>query len=74
VDQFHIYFLAALLCEALRRTVWATIRVENEMINNFEGYRVFTAIPKLEEDSMLGLDMDLDQRKRKDKKQNTDKT
>jgi len=59
-----------LLCESLRRTVWATLRVENEMVNNFEGYRVFNAIPKLEEDSMLGLDMDLDQRKRANIKRN----
>lgn len=50
--------------------MWATLRVENEMVNNFEGYRVFNAIPKLEEDSMLGLDMDLDQRKRANIKRN----
>ena len=39
--------LASILAEALRRTQWALIRVENEFYNNFEKYRTFITIPNL---------------------------
>ena len=37
----------SLMAEAIRRTVWALIRVENEFFNNFEAYRTIPTIPDL---------------------------
>jgi len=39
-----------MLAEAIRRTIWALIRVENEFFNNFESYRSIITIPNLFED------------------------
>lgn len=39
------------LVEAVRRTIWAVIRVENESINNFEEYRSINTIPPIKEES-----------------------
>jgi len=70
VDQFHVFFLAGLFCEALRRTVWATLRVENEMINNFEGYRTFNHIPAMDEDALVGIGLEQNDRYMREKKIN----
>lgn len=35
-NQFKVLVIGKIFAEALRRTVWAIIRVENEMFNNFE--------------------------------------
>ena len=34
-----------LIAELLRRTLWAIIRVENEQMNNFEGFRIIFEVP-----------------------------
>jgi hypothetical protein len=59
---FHYYFdndktslahaldilgFGGMLAEALRRTFWAVLRVENEFYNNFESYRSIPTIPSL---------------------------
>lgn len=43
------YFLVVFadILEWFRRSMWATFRVENENINNFERYRAVPDIPKL---------------------------
>lgn len=38
---------ASLMAEAIRRTIWALLRVENEFFNNFEAYRTIPKIPDL---------------------------
>lgn len=38
------------MAEALRRTQWILIRVENEYHNNFEAYRTIPVIPQLMDD------------------------
>ena len=35
------------LAEAIRRTVWSLIRVENEFFNNYENFRSIPKIPSL---------------------------
>ena len=45
--DLEILVIANIFAEALRRTVWAIIRVENEMFNNFEEYRSIPMIPSL---------------------------
>ena len=35
------------LAEAIRRTIWSLIRVENEFFNNYENYRSIPKIPSL---------------------------
>ena len=47
LKQIEILVVARIFAEALRRTVWAIIRVENEMFNNFEQYRSIPQIPSL---------------------------
>ena len=42
--------MAAMMTEAIRRTVWSVLRVENEFFNNFEQYRAFIAIPPIKEE------------------------
>ena len=54
----HAYFIEGLgfltfvsmLVEAIRRTFWAIIRVENEFFNNFEQYRDMVMIPPIREE------------------------
>lgn len=40
----------SMMAEAMRRTMWSLIRVENEFHNNFEQYRSIPIIPKLMDD------------------------
>ena len=46
-NEFKILSMMSIAAECLRRTVWAIIRVENEMFNNFEEYRSIPKIPSL---------------------------
>ena len=48
IDVYKTYFMQlgfGLIAELLRRTLWAIIRVENEQMNNFEGYRIIFEVP-----------------------------
>ena len=45
------------ILEAARTTIWATLRVENEQVNNYEKYRNVLEIPSLN---------DLDEANKKD--------
>ena len=47
VYKLSLWALVTLLLEAIRRTQWALIRVENEFFNNFEAYRTISLIPDL---------------------------
>lgn len=38
-----------MFAEAIRRSVWAVLRVENEFFNNYEQYRDIIAIPPFED-------------------------
>lgn len=47
MNKLKILTLCSMMLEAVRRTLWAIIRIENESINNFEDYRPIVAIPPL---------------------------
>ena len=47
MNYFEVFPAISLMVEALRRTQWALIRVENEFFNNFEAYRTIPNIPDL---------------------------
>lgn len=46
-ERVEILTFATCLGEAMRRTMWALIRVENEFFNNYENYRSIPTIPNL---------------------------
>ena len=46
-QQLQVLVFFNLLAEAVRRTIWAIIRIENEFFNNYENYRTLTKIPSL---------------------------
>ncbi len=50
VHNLDLIVFATIFAEALRRTQWAMLRVENEFFNNFEQYRSILTIPDLTED------------------------
>jgi len=45
--KMDVILWLTIIAEALRRTVWVLIRVENEFFNNFESYRSIPNIPDL---------------------------
>ena len=47
MNYYEVFPLASLMIEAIRRTQWALIRIENEFFNNFEAYRTIPQIPDL---------------------------
>ena len=47
VNQLEVMAFLSLMAEAVRRSVWSLIRVENEFFNNFEAYRTIPTIPDL---------------------------
>lgn len=47
IKDVEILTFLAMMAEAVRRTQWSLIRVENEFFNNFEAYRTIPIIPKL---------------------------
>lgn len=53
-DLEFLVFLS-IMAEAIRRTQWALIRVENEFFNNYEAYRTIPTIPNLMEDVQTTL-------------------
>jgi len=55
MNKLKILTVTSMMLEAIRRTLWAIIRIENESINNFENYRPIVAIPPLVDE------LDLDQ-------------
>ncbi len=53
LQNFELLSLAGMMVEAIRRTLWSIIRVENEFFNNFENYRDIIAIPPVKEDNEI---------------------
>lgn len=47
LKSWEIVTCSSIIAEALRRTIWVLIRVENEFFNNFEQYRSTSTIPDL---------------------------
>jgi hypothetical protein len=47
IKEYQILAFSSMMAEAIRRTIWACIRIENEFHNNFENYRVVLVIPAL---------------------------
>ena len=47
VENLELFIFGSMMVEAVRRTFWAIIRVENESFNNFEQYRTIVAIPPM---------------------------
>lgn len=50
LQGIQIMIFISMMMEAMRRTIWSLIRVENELVNNFEKYRTYISIPPLKED------------------------
>ena len=48
--NIEIMAFVGMMTEAIRRTVWAIIRVENEFFNNFEEFRDIIVIPPIQDD------------------------
>ena len=51
VDETNIQatMFLGMMTEAIRRTLWAIIRIENEFFNNFEKYRDIIIIPPMQD-------------------------
>ena len=47
IKTWDILVFSQIMAEALRRTLWALLRVENEFFNNFENYKSISSIPDL---------------------------
>ena len=45
----ELQVLTGMLVEAVRRTFWAIIRIENEFFHNIENYREITDVPPIAE-------------------------
>ena len=52
IDSVGLIAFSAMFVEAVRRTFWAMIRVENEFFNNMEKYRDVMMIPPIKDDSI----------------------
>lgn len=50
IKTFEVMACASLLAEAIRRSIWALLRIENEFHNNYEAYRSIPTIPKLKDE------------------------
>ena len=50
VDSIGLLAFSGMFVEAIRRTFWAVIRVENEFFNNFEQYRDILMIPPIKDE------------------------
>ena len=46
-----MFLFCGMMAEAIRRSLWAIIRVENEFHNNFESYRDVIGIPPVKDDT-----------------------
>ena len=47
--NLQITLFIGMMAEAIRRTLWAIIRIENEFFNNFEKYRDIIIIPPMQD-------------------------
>ena len=52
VDSIGLLAFSAMIVEAVRRTFWSMIRVENEFFNNFEQYRDIMMIPPIKDENV----------------------
>lgn len=52
IDSLGLLSLSGMVVEAIRRTFWAMIRVENEFYNNFEQYRDILMIPPIKDETI----------------------
>lgn len=50
LQEIHLISFILGVLELVRRAQWATLRVENENINNFEKYRIIEDIPLVEDE------------------------
>ena len=51
MKDFEMLTFVSMMAEAIRRSIWSLLRVENEFFNNFEEYRDFIVIPPIKDDS-----------------------
>ena len=51
LDKLGLLTFLSMMIEAIRRTIWAVLRVENEFHNNFEQYRDMIIIPPIKEEN-----------------------
>ena len=50
LDSIGLLTFSSMIVEAMRRTFWSILRVENEFFNNFEQYRDIVMIPPIRDD------------------------
>ena len=50
IEHLDLMFFLGMMLEAVRRTLWSLIRVENEFYHNFEGYRDVLVIPPIKDE------------------------
>ena len=50
LESLELLTFVSMMMSAIRRTIWAIIRVENEFFNNYEEFRDHIAIPPVRED------------------------
>ena len=58
LDSFALLTFLGGMAEAIRRTLWSILRVENEFFNNFEQYRDIIIIPPIKQDDELAVNDD----------------
>ena len=51
MEQLGALAFISMMTEAIRRTIWSIIRVENEFFNNFEQYRDIVMIPPIRDET-----------------------
>jgi hypothetical protein len=56
-SQVQLLIFTLMMTEAVRRTQWAILRVENEFYNNFEAYRTYPTIPNLMDDVEITVEL-----------------
>jgi hypothetical protein len=47
IKTWDLIVFSSIIAEAIRRTLWGLLRVENEFFNNFENYKSINSIPDL---------------------------
>ena len=49
MENLEFFVFIGMMIEAVRRTLWCIIRVENEFFNNFEHFRDIVQIPPIKD-------------------------
>lgn len=53
LKSINIMLFLGMLLEAVRRTLWSLLRIENEFFNNFEEFRDIIIIPPINDETQV---------------------